>query len=82
MSATEPPHFVFPDDSRWDDARQAWNLAADLRPAVVVLPSTVEDVVAAVEYAAERDLRDRRPGHRPRSRASTVARRNPAAQHA
>jgi FAD/FMN-containing dehydrogenase len=49
--------FVFPDDSRWDDARQAWNLAADLRPAVVVLPSTVEDVVAAVAYAAERDLR-------------------------
>ena len=55
--------FVFPDDSRWNDARQAWNLAADLRPAVVALPSSVEDVVAAVNYAVERDLRDRRPGH-------------------
>ena len=49
--------FVFPDDSRWDDARQAWNLAADLRPAVVVLPTSVEEVVDAVNYAAERDLR-------------------------
>jgi len=48
--------FVFPDDVRWDDARHAWNLAADLRPAVVALPSSVEDVVAAVNYAVERDL--------------------------
>jgi FAD/FMN-containing dehydrogenase len=48
--------FVFSDDSRWDDARQAWNLAADLRPAVVALPSSIEDVVAAVNYAVERDL--------------------------
>ena len=56
---TEKHHeqFVFPDDSRWDDARQAWNLTADLRPAVVVLPSSVSDVVDAVEYAAERGLR-------------------------
>jgi FAD/FMN-containing dehydrogenase len=48
---------VFPDDVRWDDARQAWNLAADLRPAVVALPETVDDVVTAVNYAVERDLR-------------------------
>jgi len=57
MSAKNHHTFVFPDDSRWDDARQAWNLAADQRPAVVVLPSTTEDVVGAIEYAAERDLR-------------------------
>ncbi len=56
---TEKHHdqFVFPDDVRWNDARQAWNLTADLRPAVVVLPSSVTDVVDAVEYAAERGLR-------------------------
>jgi hypothetical protein len=48
--------FVFPDDSRFDDARQAWNLAADLRPAVVALPTSVDDVVAAVTYARERGL--------------------------
>ena len=57
MSATNHQQFVFPDDSRYDDARQAWNLAADLRPAVVVLPTSTADVVAAVNYAAERDLR-------------------------
>ena len=56
MSAKSHHQYVFPDDSRWDDARQSWNLAADLRPAVVVLPTTVDDVVGAVEYAAERDL--------------------------
>jgi len=57
MSPRNHHQFVFPDDSRYDDARQAWNLAADLRPAVVVLPTSVDDVVAAVEYAGERDLR-------------------------
>ncbi len=57
MSDPNHQQFVFPDDSRWDDARQAWNLAADLRPAVVVLPSSAADVVAAVQYAVERDLR-------------------------
>jgi hypothetical protein len=57
MTAQAHHQYVFPDDSRWDDARQSWNLAADLRPAVVVLPTTVDDVIGAVGYAAERDLR-------------------------
>jgi FAD/FMN-containing dehydrogenase len=57
MTVKSHNHFVFPDDSRWDDARQAWNLAADLRPAVVVLPTSVDEVVDAVTYAAERDLK-------------------------
>ena len=42
---------VFPDDTRWDDARQAWNLAADRWPAIVALPTSIEEVVAAVNYA-------------------------------
>ena len=57
MTKKHHDQFVFPDDVRWNDARQAWNLTADLRPAVVVLPSSVTDVVDAVEYAAERGLR-------------------------
>ena len=57
MSADKHHQYVFPDDSRWDDARLSWNLAADLRPAVVVLPTTVEDVIGAVQYAGERDLK-------------------------
>jgi FAD/FMN-containing dehydrogenase len=56
MPARSHHQLVFPGDHRWDDARQAWNLAADLRPAVVALPESVEDVVAAVTYAVERDL--------------------------
>jgi FAD/FMN-containing dehydrogenase len=56
MTRTNHHTFVFPDDSRYDDARQAWNLAADLRPAVVVLPTSVDDVVDAVHYAREREL--------------------------
>ncbi len=56
MTARNHHQFVFPDDSRYDDARQAWNLAADLRPAVVVLPTSAADVVNAVQYAGERDL--------------------------
>ena len=66
MSARNHHQFVFPDDSRWDDARQAWNLAADLRPAVVVLPTSVDEVVDAVEYAVRARPEDRRPGHRSR----------------
>ncbi len=57
MTTTNHRSFVFPDDSRYDDARQAWNLAADHRPAVVVVPTSVDDVVSAVQYAAERELR-------------------------
>jgi FAD/FMN-containing dehydrogenase len=43
-------------DAGWDDARAAWNLAVDQRPAAVVEPETVTDVVAAVRFARERGL--------------------------
>jgi FAD/FMN-containing dehydrogenase len=43
-------------DAGWDDARAAWNLAVDQRPAAVVEPETVADVVAAVRFARERGL--------------------------
>jgi FAD/FMN-containing dehydrogenase len=56
MNATRTDQFVFPDDVRWDDARRAWNLAVDQRPSVVALPASVDDVIAAVAYARERDL--------------------------
>ncbi len=48
---------VFPGDPRWDEARRAWNLAVDQRPAAVALPETVEDVVAAVSHARTVGLR-------------------------
>lgn len=55
--AGAPDILVFPGDPRWDDARRAWNLAVDQRPAVVALPESVEDVVAAVDHARTVGLR-------------------------
>jgi hypothetical protein len=48
---------VIPSDPDWDAARQVFNLATDLRPAAVVLPRNVADVVAAVKYADANGLR-------------------------
>ena len=45
-----------PGDPDWDEARQAWNLAVDQRPAAVAVPESAGDVVAVVEFARERGL--------------------------
>jgi hypothetical protein len=45
------------DDSDWDGARAAWNLAADQRPDAVVFVESGEDVAATVRFAAENGLR-------------------------
>ncbi len=48
---------VFPGDSGYDEARTAWNLAVDQRPAAVVTATTVDDVRAAVAYASAHSLK-------------------------
>jgi FAD/FMN-containing dehydrogenase len=48
---------VLPTDSGWDDARLAWNLAVDQRPAAVVLPESAADIAATVAFAAAHGLR-------------------------
>jgi FAD/FMN-containing dehydrogenase len=48
---------VLPDHGRWEEARQAWNLAVDQRPAAVALPESADDVVAVVELARNFGLR-------------------------
>ncbi len=48
---------IGPDDLSWDEARSAWNLAVDQRPAAVVLAESAPDVVAAVTFAREHGLR-------------------------
>ena len=48
---------VAPQDAAWDEARAAWNLSVDQRPALVAVPESVADVVAIVEFARERGLR-------------------------
>ena len=47
---------VTPDAPAYDDARRVWNAMFDRRPALVVRPSNVNDVVAAVRFGRERDL--------------------------
>jgi FAD binding domain-containing protein/berberine-like enzyme len=42
---------VGPMDAGYDQARQAWNLAADQRPGLVVFPESADDVVAVVQHA-------------------------------
>ncbi len=48
---------VGPGDASWDEARRAWNLAVDQRPAAVALPESAFDVVAVVAFARENGLR-------------------------
>ncbi len=46
-----------PDDADWDQARAAWNLAADQRPEAVVFAGNAGDVAATVSFAAQNDLK-------------------------
>jgi FAD/FMN-containing dehydrogenase len=46
-----------PGDPDWDQARLAWNLAADQRPSAVAFVESAEDVARTVRFAAENDLR-------------------------
>ena len=46
-----------PGDAGYDEARQAWELTADQRPAVVVFAESAVDVVRAVRFARSAGLR-------------------------
>ena len=46
-----------PADPEWNEARLAWNLAADQHPVAVVYAESADDVVAVVDYARENGLR-------------------------
>lgn len=48
---------ISPADPDYDSARQAWNLAVDQRPALVVQAAGPGDVAATVRYAAATGLR-------------------------
>lgn len=43
---------LLPGDDAWDDVRRPWNHGVDQRPAAVVVAADVDDVVAAVRFAA------------------------------
>jgi FAD/FMN-containing dehydrogenase len=46
-----------PADRGYDEARRAWNLATDERPAVVVVAESAADTVRAVRFARSRGMR-------------------------
>ncbi|HSS42266.1 MAG TPA: FAD-binding oxidoreductase [Solirubrobacterales bacterium] len=46
-----------PNDADWDQARQAWNLAADQRPSAVAFAESGDDIAAVVRFAAKNGLR-------------------------
>jgi len=45
-----------PGSSGYDDARRVWNAMFDRRPALVVRPTSVADVQAAIRFGREHDL--------------------------
>jgi FAD/FMN-containing dehydrogenase len=47
---------VLPDDRGYDGARAVWNGMADRRPALVVRPAGVDDVVSALRFGREQEL--------------------------
>jgi FAD/FMN-containing dehydrogenase len=47
---------IEPGDERYDAARRIWNAAVDKRPALIVRPTSVPDVVAAIRFAREQGL--------------------------
>ncbi len=48
---------IGPGEDGWDAAREAWNLTADQHPVAVAAVTNVRDVVAAVDFARQNDLR-------------------------
>jgi hypothetical protein len=50
-------HVAQPGDSDWDQARAAWNLAADRQPAAVAFVESAEDVATVVRFAAKHGLK-------------------------
>jgi hypothetical protein len=46
-----------PGEAGYDEARQAWNLAVDTRPAVIVAAESAADVAQAVRYARAHGMR-------------------------
>ena len=47
---------VTPDSTEYDEARRVWNAMFDRRPALVVRPTSVADIQAAIRFGREADL--------------------------
>jgi FAD/FMN-containing dehydrogenase len=47
---------ITPDDATYDEARRLWNAIHDRRPALIVRPTTAQQVATAVQFAREHEL--------------------------
>ena len=57
LQAAIPGRVSVPGQTDYDQARQAWNLALDQKPSIVVIAESASDVVRAVRYAREHGMR-------------------------
>lgn len=57
LSTSLDGELVLPSDPSWDEARAAWNLAVDQRPAAVVLAESAADVSKTIQFARSARLR-------------------------
>ena len=64
---------VEPGDSRWDAARQAYNLTLQQEPLMIAFPVDSADVQVLVSYAAERGIEVAPQRDRPQRRAARLA---------
>src|SRR4249919_2930842 len=47
---------IAPDHAAYDDARRVWNAVFDRRPAVIVRPTSIDDVATAIRFGRDRGL--------------------------
>jgi hypothetical protein len=57
LRATFSGELHAPGDAGYDEARAAWNLMVDQRPALVAQPRTADDIAAVVRFARHHGLR-------------------------
>jgi hypothetical protein len=57
LTAPQTTAILTPGAPGWDDARKAWNLAVDQRPAAIARPESAAGVAAAVGFARHHGLR-------------------------
>jgi FAD/FMN-containing dehydrogenase len=62
LQAAIAGHVTVPGEVGYDQACQAWNLASDQRPSVVVSAESPTDVVHAVQFAHAHGMRITMPG--------------------